>query len=326
MTRVDVTERTEVSVIIPGYNSGRYIDETLRSARAQTLTSIEIIVVDDGSTDDTVDIAKRHASDPRVRVISQANAGIASVRNHGIRVARAPWIALLDADDVALPERLDRQIAFLERHPDLALLGTHGWRIGSEGHELGVIDLGPLSPEHFTKLRESGEAIYLLPSSAMFKRDIVMSLGGFRGSAGVADDVDLWTRMADHNLILTLPERLVRYRVHAMSASSQRFFLQMEEALRVGENAIRWRSGRPEIDVMTFHQMLASGSRFERIRRCLEWRSKYSYRKAGGLLADRRWSGLWWLARSFLLWPAVPIDRLHRQVWPWFLARSRHIR
>lgn len=310
-----------VSVVIPVYNCEAFFDETLRSARAQTLRDIEIIVIDDGSTDGSMSIAERHASaDQRIRLFRQPNSGVASAQNHGVREARAPWIALLGADDVALPQRLERQLAYLSAHPRTKVLGTYGWRIGARGRELGAFDVGPRDQAHFERLRSANEAIYLLASSVVFSRDVALAAGGFR-ELDVAEDVDLWTRIADYHLVEALPERLVLYRVHTASMSSAALFRQLEAALWISAASARRRAGLPELTRDEFHSLLKSEPLHRRVRRHLRWTSQYCYRIAGGLLADRRARGFLWLLASFLVWPPVPVWRLKQQMVPWLTAR-----
>lgn len=115
-------EKPLVSVVIAAYNAAATLDETLRDTLAQTLPDFEIVVVDDGSTDGTWDVLQRHA--PRVRAVRQANAGIGAARNRGMREARGEFIALLDADDLCDPARLQIQLAYLQAHPDILLCST----------------------------------------------------------------------------------------------------------------------------------------------------------------------------------------------------------
>ena len=310
-----------VAVVMPVYNGARFLDESLRSAREQTLTDVEIVVVDDGSTDGSLAIAARHAAEDRtVRVVARVNGGVAAARNAGMQLTDAPFIALLDQDDIALPSRLERQLQFLLENPDVAVIGTHGWRIGEDGRELGVFDVGPMSREHFEDLRVCNEVIYLLASSVMFRRQVALSVGGFR-DVEFAEDADLWTRIADEHVVLALPERLVRYRVHPSSDSSKYFFRQMESASLIKANCWRRRSGLPEIGLSSLRAELASDPFRIRFRRNAIWRSQYCYRIAGGRLANRDPTGLAWLALSFVFAPAVPVHRLRRQLIPWLVAK-----
>ena len=314
------------SVVIPVRDAVEYLDEALTSIRGQSASEIEIIVVDDGSTDGSGAIAERHAAeDDRVRVVRQTAAGASGARNRGISEARASWIALMDADDVALPRRLERQLAFLAKKPGIAALGTYGWRMGERGETLGVFDVGPRDEGHLARLRAANEPIYLLSSSVMVDAGVVRQIGGFRDLAP-AEDVDLWTRIADDHLVLAMPERLVRYRVRSGSMSGRHFVLQQQMTVLVAENAARRRSGLPEVTLADVIQRLDHEPALARAKRILSWHSQYCYRVAGGRLANRDPSGVPWLAAAFILSPGVPIGRLRRQLLPWFGSRLRGAR
>ncbi|MCX7783531.1 MAG: glycosyltransferase [Meiothermus sp.] len=157
------TVTPKVSVVMPVYNAERFIDEAILSIRNQTLQDIELIIVNDESKDRSLEIAQHHATlDSRIRIIDQANAGIAAARNRGIATASGPYIALMDNDDISLPERLQQQYDFLQANPDVAVLGTYGTRIGEDGRELGVFEAGPIHREDFKRQRSKNEVIYLL--------------------------------------------------------------------------------------------------------------------------------------------------------------------
>ncbi len=313
-----------VTVLLCTFNGERYIDEALRSVREQTLTDIEILAVDDGSTDRTAEILARHAAeDPRIRIERIDHCGLAEARNRGLELARSRWVALMDDDDIALPQRLERQLAFLTATPGLAALGTWAWHIGPRGRRSSVSDTGPGSTHDLDRIRSEGKAVFLITPTVVLDRDAVRAIGGFRQWMFPAEDLDLWTRLADTGTVLALPERLLNYRVHHGSVSSTRFAQQMERILLVEENARRRRAGLLELSVAEFQECLGRQSRWRRIQRARLWRARYQYRVAGALLADRDPRGMLWLAGSILLAPSVVLGRLRRQVIPWLPARAR---
>ncbi len=312
-----------ISILVPVFNGVPFLDAAIQSIRDQSLRDIEIIVIDDGSTDGSLDVIHRHAAaDQRVRVVAQRNQGVAAARNHGIEISKAQWIALHDQDDIAVPQRLERQLTYLTQHPSVKALGTHGWRIGAKGQFLGVFDVGPRNVDHFLRLRTANEPIFLLASSVVFSRGEAVRLGMFRALWG-ADDVDLWTRIADNHPVVVLPERLVLYRVHAKSLSNSVFFRQMQATSLISVNASRRRAGLSELSFDRLRQRLKGQPAGEQARRILRWNSQYCYRVAGGYLADRQWRGLPWLAASVLIWPPVPFGRIRRQIVPWMGSRHR---
>ena len=115
----------QVSVVIPVWNGERYLKEAIESILAQDFGDFELIIVDDGSTDESVKIADSFVDDPRVSIRRQANAGVVAARNAGLLNARAEFVAFLDADDVAIPSRLSKQFTYLQGNPEVAAVGSH---------------------------------------------------------------------------------------------------------------------------------------------------------------------------------------------------------
>ena len=311
-------DEASVTVLLPAYNGAAFIEGAIDSVKHQTLETWRLVVVDDGSTDDTLAIAERLAvEDSRISVFSHANGGVAAARNVGLALARTKWVALLDQDDQFLPVKLERQLGFLAGNPDVKCLGTWGYRVGSRGRRLGSFDVGPTSREEFSRLRSANRLVYLLAASVVFDRELALKLGAFRSERGGTDDIELWNRMADCDTVLALPERLVRYRVHSGSESSARLHEQRMNTVRIGVNVRRRREGLPEIDWARFlacweQQPVSERRQQVRTSQCLAL-----YRYAGALLADRNPVGLWYLIRSFLLRPTLVVRRVVRQVFPW---------
>ncbi len=207
-----------VSVVIPAYNAERWIIHTLESATAQTLRAIEILVVDDGLSDGTADLAENFAShDPRVRIIRQDNQGVGAARNTAIQLARGAYVAPLDADDLWQPTKLEKQVACMERY---------GERIGMVYCDSRFID------ESGTPLAHGGEFISMLgncrkrliyynflgnASVPLFKTEALRRCGLYLtreeqyGSQG-CEDWDLALRVAEQWDVAAVPERLVGYR------------------------------------------------------------------------------------------------------------------
>ena len=118
------SEAVEVSVIMPAYNGAKYISAAISSVQAQTFSGWELLIIDDGSTDATAEVVKKHLADSRILYVAQSNRGQAAARNRAIALAKGEWIAFLDQDDLWLPEKLQLQLAAAEReHGDVVLLG-----------------------------------------------------------------------------------------------------------------------------------------------------------------------------------------------------------
>jgi glycosyltransferase involved in cell wall biosynthesis len=210
-----------VSVIIPTYNRGALLVEAVESALAQRRPPDEILVVDDGSRDDTA--ARMAAYGERVRYVRQANAGPSAARNHGFRLARGEYLALLDSDDLWTPDRLERQLEVLQRHPDTdvvfgreVLFGAgqpdRDWNLHDpEVRRVLAQTAGPLVPILPVLIREN-----VVPTStALFRRALLDRTGGIDESLRQAEDWDLWLRFALAGARFAhVPSPLCRRRMH----------------------------------------------------------------------------------------------------------------
>ena len=194
--------------------------QAIESVLGQTHRDLEFVVIDDGSTDGSLGIMERYArADRRVRVFTQENQGVTATANRGLEEARGDWVARLDADDLFFPEKIERQLAFVKRHPDLRIAGTRGWFINDRGRSLGLVGTeGPFTREEFLCRRQSGEPVYFIHSSTLMHREAMLAIGGYRTQFVQAEGVDLWLRAAERGyLLLKIPEPLVLYRIHCES-------------------------------------------------------------------------------------------------------------
>lgn len=319
-SRTEMTEtadKLDVSVVMCVYNGATTLQAALKSVLTQRDVDLELIVIDDGSTDGGWEtISRAAAADERVRAFRKSNDGVCAARNDGVSVARSELVAFIDHDDLFLPGKLSKQVQHLRENPDVAVSSTFGWRIGDGGHRLSAFDVGPTSREQYEVLRAAGEPMYLLASSVVARKAVLTAAGSFRSEYTPAEDVDLWTRIADEHVVLALADRLVEYRVHALSASTRRLFHQLEITELIRENARRRRTRTGEMAYAEFRNLRAARPAGERLKERLRWHSRHAYRRAGGLLADRRPSGVLWLLASLLLYPAIPFRRLKAQFGP----------
>ncbi len=297
---------------MPVRNGAIYLREAISSIQHQTLRQWELIVLDDGSDDDSAGIASGLAAeDERIRVVRLARVGVADAFNRGIEEARAPWVARMDADDVAMPERLERQLSFLSRNEDVAGLGTWGWIIGEDGRIAGQSRLGPTSREAFAKQRDR-DLIYFQTPTMMFSREVALALGGFRREYSPSDDIDFWSRIADEHIVLALPEPLLKYRIHASNYVTREFQQTIVNLRWARVNMQRRRSGLPEWTFAEFDAYVAGLPRGLKIRWQLRDWSQFAYRRGGALLASGHPSGALWLLGSFI-YPLEATRRLKRQ-------------
>jgi glycosyltransferase involved in cell wall biosynthesis len=213
----------------------RWLSEAVESVLAQTCSDLELIIIDDGSVDTT---AKQLAkiSDPRVRTVGQRPAGLTRSLNRALGLARAPLVARLDADDRALPERLELQVRFLAAHPEVGLVGCATREIDPEGRPLGVVR----PPTDDLELRRALiRANPFTHSAITARRDALLAVGGYDERIGVAQDYDLWLRLSQRTRLANLPEVLAERRLHPGSISATADTLRLRS-----EAAIRWRAIR----------------------------------------------------------------------------------
>jgi hypothetical protein len=203
-----------VSVLLPVYNGAGYLRPAIDSVLAQTHRDFELLVLDNASSDGSPEIAEAYR-DARVRVLRNGtNLGLAGSLNRGLAQARFPLVARQDADDVSQPDRLARQVDFLWRHPDVALVGAQGWEIDEGGRRVGVIDKPCDSPAiAWTMLFDNA----FVHTSVLFRREVVVTLGGYDQAYVYPEDFDLWSRLLVTHRAANLPDRLVSCRQHAAS-------------------------------------------------------------------------------------------------------------
>jgi len=231
-----------VTVLMPVRDGERWLRQAVESALAQTMPDLELLVVDDGSGDATPRIVAGYAErDRRVRLLTQAPEGLVAALNRGLAAAAAPLIARLDADDIALPQRLERQLDHLARHPDIVLLGSWAEEIDDEGRTTG--QLRP--PAEGAVLADQLLAMNpFIHSTVTFRTATVRGLGGYRAAFEAAEDDELWQRMAEAGRVAILPEALIRYRAHQANVTSRKRIRQAFSA-RLARHAslIRRREG-----------------------------------------------------------------------------------
>jgi glycosyltransferase involved in cell wall biosynthesis len=202
-----------VSVVITCYNSKRYLAETIESALLQTYPRIEIIVVDDGSTDETAEIARCYP----VNYIYQTNRGISAARNTGIRHCRGEYVQFLDHDDRLLPRAVETGVKLLEQHPECAhAVGEH-WYIGADGRAIGYSNKRAAGRDHYLMLLEHN--FIETPCSALHRRSGLVSSGGFDETLKGAEDHEFYLRTARQSSWIAHEAPVAEYRLHDSNAS-----------------------------------------------------------------------------------------------------------
>ncbi|WP_316826673.1 glycosyltransferase family 2 protein [Pedobacter miscanthi] len=222
----------KITVFMAAYNVSDYIEESISSILNQTFKDFEFIIIDDGSTDDTSLIVKKF-NDSRISFIqNDGNKGIPFTRNRLLELAKGEYIAILDSDDIAYPDRLQLQLNFFSAHPEVALCGGHGKVINETGIETGKNIIVPT--DNLINMRMLFNNPFI-NSSAMFKTQIFRELNGYKDYA-LAEDFDLFIRISEKYSVANIDAFLVKYRIHGENITIKRSKDQEKHELEILEN------------------------------------------------------------------------------------------
>ncbi len=237
----------QVSILIPAYNADHYIAETIESILVQTYPNFELLIIDDGSTDNTLAIIKSYAEkDPRIKVISQANSGIPNTLNKGIELSENEWICRMDADDLMMPNRIERQLAFIAENPDLAVASSYVYNIDENGKIIGQFRSKFTNKAVVEEYVRTNQLIGFHHPAVIMKKSVIQALGGYRNFS-YAEDLDLWNRVAEQGyLVLVQPEFLLKYRIHSTATSVANVKQGTQQTNWIQECMIRRCQGEPE--------------------------------------------------------------------------------
>ncbi len=238
------TPRLTVAMAV--YNNGPYVGEAIDSICAQEFGDFEFLIVNDGSTDGSAEVIDaRAAQDKRIRVIHQENRGFIASLNRMFDEARSGWIARMDGDDISTPDRLAKQVAYIESRPKCGVLGCLAYMIGPDGERLDRKDIGkPLTHE---QVLDHFELKPLMNhNAALIARDAVLEVGGYRPAYRHCEDYDLWSRLIDRVEFANLPEELVAYRIYPGQVSNRHLVEQARNAAISFQAREERLAGRPD--------------------------------------------------------------------------------
>lgn len=249
-----------VTVLMPVYNGARFLREAIDSVLIQTHREFELLVIDDGSTDgSSAALSVYEAEDRRVRVIRKTNSGIAESLNLGLREAKGRWIVRMDCDDIMIPTRISRQLAFMQANPELSFAGSHFDEINEAGTRLRTNRHGPTSLPALRKCLAGRETITFTHPTVIMDRRAAIDAGSYRREAQPNEDLDLFGRMLTRGYWGCIqPEVLLQYRVHPQSLSSINVMEQIETREFILFNVHRRLQGEPEL---TFPDYRAASGR-----------------------------------------------------------------
>jgi glycosyltransferase involved in cell wall biosynthesis len=227
--------------VIPAYNAAKFIDETLTCILEQTLEGVEVIVVDDGSTDSTANAVEPYLD--HITYIHQENAGVSAARNRGLEPARGRYVCFFDADDWMYPENLAKKVAHLEGHPEDVLVHSHVAVTDEVLNRTGEVltgRTGDVAPDLM------GYAPPAIPgvSSSVLRTEIARAVGGFDTELSTSADFDFWVRVALRGTVASVPEVLVFYRRHGEAMYAD-VGLHVHDMLAIIDRGRQW---APDLD------------------------------------------------------------------------------
>ena len=225
-----------ISVVLAVYNAEPYIAQAVESILAQTVTDFEFLITDDGSTDRSLSVLQHYAAiDSRIRLIANPNQGVSKTRNQMLQQAKGEFIAVMDADDIAIPDRFARQVEFLRQHPEVVCVGGAHDLIDHKGRYLTCLRL-PQQDAEIQKLALAGHGSICHPC-ALIRREAMLAVGGYDETLLSAHDLDLWLKLGELGKLHNLPDAVLKYRIHTNSVSGKNAIAQREEARRACEAA-----------------------------------------------------------------------------------------
>jgi glycosyltransferase involved in cell wall biosynthesis len=217
-----------ISVLMSCFNAEQWLADSIKSVLTQTHQNFEFIIVDDGSSDGTAATIRDYAAqDRRIKPIFKQNTGLPDSLNVGLAQAKAPWIARLDADDLAEPTRFAEQLAFVRTHSKVILVGTGFTEIDGNGDTLAVHHMP--TANHQIKSNLVRGRHYLIHSSTLYSREAVKKVGGYRPRARLAEDLDLWLRLSTEHDFACIDKPLIRYRKHLNQISRDQAYISKKQ-------------------------------------------------------------------------------------------------
>ncbi len=206
-----------VSVVMPVYNVEHFLSAAIESILAQSFADFELIIIDDGSIDGSLDIARSYV-DPRIRVLAAPHRGLVSVRNRGLTEARGEYMACMDADDLSEPQRLLKQVACMEAMSSVVMLASSARLIDEQGRSLNKCVVPPTTDRQMRVTLCASNPI--VNGSTMMRTRAVRAVGGYRPGFPTAEDYDLWFRLGEVGDLAGIPEPLYQLRVHKSSTTA----------------------------------------------------------------------------------------------------------
>lgn len=272
-----------VSVILPVFNQEKYLDETIKSILQQSFTDFEIIIMDDGSTDGSANIIRRYQQqDQRIKAFFGENVGKSIATNNLVAKASGNWCVFLDADDVMLPQRIERQLAFHAANPLADASSSHCYYINENGNMFGTQRYPGLSTVEEFKQATAREFITCSYTGLMVAKEAFLETGGLQSKYEPCEDFEFFNRLAENGFVLlVIPEVLMKYRIHPAAITVRKPILVLDTINFVKYCMRQRRAGQTEIDFKAFTAMQESNSWWTRFNRRRFNYSMIYFRSAG---------------------------------------------
>ena len=305
----------KISVVMPAFNAERYVAAAIESILSQTYGDFEFVIVNDGSTDRTLDIIKGYAErDPRFRVITQDNQGISSALNRGIQETRYEWIAVMHADDVSMSNRLEKQLQAALNKPNVVAWGSYAYYISEKGKELGLSRIGPTTETEFFDLLQRGKPVQIIHSTSLMRKEAVLKVGGYDPDYVTCEDLEFFQRLSQLGPILAIPEPLGQYRIHGENNSTEYFFLQCTYLRFLEKRQQALSKGDIPSTLNEFMHDYNAVPYLIRLRRRIEDLSRFYYRKFAVMVSNEKYvRGILYFLFSSMLDPTYSLPRAWRQ-------------
>lgn len=303
-----------ITIIMSAYNEERFIDEAIQSILDQTFKNFKFVIVNNCSTDKTGSIIQNYSKkDLRIKYIELYERGTyVDGRTRAISEVKTDWFAIMDADDVAEPDRLEKQIEYIDKFGSKnSVFGTWGYFINDKGKKISPIQMGPLSSKEFKDLYKNNEAIVPLDPSTVIKKESFLSAGGYRNESVPAADLCLFYRIAEKGgSIRIIPNHLMRYRIHGKSSSVEFSMLQRLKTHFINFNMRRRRSFQKELTYEEFIKNIWSRFHY-RLPRLRNDFGLVFFKKAGFSFASGKYLNFFnFLFLSFLIKPIHTSKRI----------------
>jgi glycosyltransferase involved in cell wall biosynthesis len=303
--------RATVSVLLPVYNGARFVSRAIESVLGQTYQKVELVIVNDGSQDNSAEVIRPYLRDERVRYIEQVNRGVAAARNRALREATGEFVGLIDQDDVWLPDKLNRQVQVFMARPEVALVHCDALAIDKDDRFIAATPWGP-RPEEVPGFVQLFVGNPVRACTALFRREAAVSAGGFDTSAAVnfADEYDLWLRIARSHEVAYIDSPLAYYRLHDANNSADKAVMVLA-TLTVLRKTLR---DQPEAEVRVGRMRVR-----ERVARLYLTLYRARLREGRPDLAIAAWLTAFWHSPRHAVW--LSLSQRERNRFDWYRTR-----